>query len=125
MLPIVNKDKHIPLTETSYYTLLALRQPAHGYLIMQMVKQLSAGAVDMAAGTMYGALDNLRRQGLIQEVESPDGRRRTYQITKYGREVLDLDIRRLEHMVAVAKEQGGRRCIDSEYSLISIKRKRG
>lgn len=101
------KDKHIPLTETSFYTLLALRRPAHGYLVMRLVKEMSGGMVDMAAGTMYGALDNLRRQGLIQEVASSDGRRRNYQITEYGNYVLDLDIQRLKHMVSVAEDHGG------------------
>ncbi|OUO87030.1 PadR family transcriptional regulator [Gordonibacter sp. An230] len=104
---MASRDKHLPLTETAFYTLLALRQPAHGYLVMQKVKELSGGAVSMAAGTMYGALDNLQRQGLICQVGSPDGRRKTYQITPYGSEVLELDVRRIEHMARAARESGG------------------
>lgn len=74
---------------------------------MQIVKEMSGGEVDMAAGTMYGALDNLQRQGLIQEVPSSDGRRRNYQITEYGSRVLEQDILRLRHMVSVAENHGG------------------
>lgn len=107
MIIIESRDKHLPLTETAYYTLLALRAPAHGYLVMQLVKELSDGEVDMAAGTMYGALDNLQRQGLIQQVGSPDGRRKTYQITPYGNQVLELDILRLRQMIEASEKQGG------------------
>lgn len=102
----MTRDKHLPLTETTFYTLLALQQPAHGYVIMQQVKALSAGEVDMAAGTMYGALENLQKQGLIQLVGLAEGRRKTYQITPYGMQVLKEDVNRLRHMVAVATGQG-------------------
>lgn len=37
----MNRDKNLPLTETTYYVLLALLEPAHGYLIMQKVEELS------------------------------------------------------------------------------------
>ena len=51
----MNRDKNLPLTETIYYVLLALIEPAHGYAIMQKVEELSSGQVRLAAGTMYGA----------------------------------------------------------------------
>lgn len=97
------RDKHLPLTETTYYTLLALRQPAHGYVIMQQVKELSGGEVNMAAGTMYGALENLQKQGLIQLIGLTESRRKTYQITPYGMQVLNEDIHRLHHMIQAAQ----------------------
>jgi DNA-binding PadR family transcriptional regulator len=52
------RNKKLPLTETTYYVLLALLKPAHGYVIMQDVEELSNGTVKMAAGTMYGAYDS-------------------------------------------------------------------
>lgn len=102
----IKRNKHLPLTETTFYTLVALQQPAHGYLIMQQVQDMSSGAVKMAAGTMYGMLDTLQRQGLIQQVGSPDGRRKTYQNTPLGNRLLMQDLQRLKHMIAAA-EQGG------------------
>ena len=47
----MKRDKNLPLTETIYYILLALLEPAHGYLIMQKIEDLSDGDVRMAAGT--------------------------------------------------------------------------
>ena len=58
----MNRDPHLPLTETVYYVLLALLQPAHGYLIMSRVEEMSGGQVRLAPGTLYGALDNLGKR---------------------------------------------------------------
>ena len=47
------------LTEAVYYILLSLTEPLHGYGIMQNVAQLSNGRVNLAAGTLYGAINTL------------------------------------------------------------------
>ena len=51
------------LTESTYYILLSLYHPRHGYGIMQETQQLSGGRVRLAAGTLYGALNALKRGG--------------------------------------------------------------
>ncbi|EDW4537570.1 PadR family transcriptional regulator, partial [Salmonella enterica subsp. enterica] len=71
----MSRDKHLPLTETVYYILLALAEPAHGYLILQKVEELSRGQVRMAAGTLYGAIDNLVKLKWIEPVATADSRR--------------------------------------------------
>ena len=95
------RNKLLPLTETTFYILLALRQPSHGYQTMQTIEALSNGQVRIAAGTMYGAIENLQKQGLIQAVPSPDPRRKVYQITPYGQQILAQDVLRMQHMVHV------------------------
>ena len=35
------RKKYIPMTETTYYTLLAVTTPRHGYAIMQFVGRLT------------------------------------------------------------------------------------
>lgn len=104
-MPII-RNKLLPLTETTFYILLALRKPGHGYQIMQTVEDLSNGEVRIAAGTMYGALENLSKQKLIMAVPSHDPRRKTYQITGYGAEILRLDIQRLRQMTKAAESEG-------------------
>ncbi|WP_284645125.1 PadR family transcriptional regulator [Paenibacillus silviterrae] len=101
----MGRDKHLPLTETVYYILLALVEPAHGYLIMQKVEELSGGQVRMAAGTLYGAVENLVKLKLIQPVASEDSRRKVYAITDKGLEILRLDFERMKHMMDVTKER--------------------
>jgi DNA-binding PadR family transcriptional regulator len=98
----MNLNKLLPLTETTFYVMLSLLQPAHGYAIMQKVESLSGQKVKIAAGTLYGALENLSRQKLIQEMPSEDRRRRVYLLTDKGRNLLNLEIERLKHLVAVA-----------------------
>lgn len=95
----MNRDKNLPLTETTYYILLSLLVPAHGYLIMQKVEELSDHQVKIAAGTLYGAIENLLKRELILAVKSEDKRRKTYVITEKGKEVLQLDFERMQHMM--------------------------
>lgn len=54
------------MTEAMYYLLLALLRPAHGYRLMQQVSEASGGRVTMGAGTMYGLLSKLEKEGLIK-----------------------------------------------------------
>ncbi|WHY87244.1 PadR family transcriptional regulator [Neobacillus novalis] len=100
----MKRDKHIPLTETVYYILLSLLEPAHGYLILQKVEELSYGQVRMAAGTLYGAIENLLKLKFIQPVESGDSRRKVYKITEMGKEILRLDLERMQHMIGITEE---------------------
>ncbi len=94
-------NKHLPLTETTYYILLSLLEPAHGYIMMQKVEQLSNQRVKIAAGTMYGAIENLLKQQLIKTVQSTDKRRKTYVITEKGIELLRLDCERMKHITYI------------------------
>ncbi|GIQ69307.1 PadR family transcriptional regulator [Xylanibacillus composti] len=97
----MNRDKQLPLTETTYYILLALVEPAHGYLIMQKVEELSHGQVKLAAGTLYGAIENLLKHQWIAAVKSDEKRRKTYVITEKGIAILRLDYERMQHMLAI------------------------
>lgn len=96
----MNLSKKLPLTETTYYILLALYQEGHGYAIMQKVEELSGGRVRIAAGTMYGALDNLLNQKLIISVPTQDARRKIYKISTSGIELIDLEVNRLRSLIS-------------------------
>lgn len=102
----MNLSQYLPLTETTYFILLALLKPGHGYYVMQKVEDLSGGKVRIAAGTMYGAIENLLKQGWIVSVPSNDKRRKVYQITPLGRAVLNLETARLRDLVHIAESCG-------------------
>ena len=95
----MNRNKYLPLTETTFYILTALLVPGHGYAVMQKIENLSSGKVRVAAGTMYGALENLQSQGLIAPVPGPDKRRELYPL---GREILHSEAERLRYLAGVA-----------------------
>lgn len=99
------RNKKLPLTETTYYVLLALLKPAHGYVIMQEVEELSNGTVKMAAGTMYGAIENLLKLKYIVQVDDEDSRRKVYTITDEGKSILRQQFERYEHMIQITKSR--------------------
>lgn len=97
MLNDVNASKYLPLTEATYYIMLSLVEPLHGYGVMQMVKEVSQGTVKVGPGTLYGVFSNLEKEKLIVKVSEED-RRKCYTLTPKGRQILLGQIKRLEIM---------------------------
>lgn len=66
------------------------QEPAHGYAILQRLRQRSGGAFDLAEGTIYPALHRLERDGLLSSAWSVQNgrRRRVYSLTRSGRSTL-------------------------------------
>lgn len=95
----------IALTEAVFYILLSLDQPMHGYGIMQNTEKLSGGRIRLAPGTLYGALSSLQEKGWIEALPGSNSRRKKeYQITPVGREIVRAEIRRLEELLRNGKE---------------------
>ncbi|MBQ8510008.1 MAG: PadR family transcriptional regulator [Clostridia bacterium] len=93
------------LTEAVYYILLSLTQPLHGYGIMQKVEQLSGGRVKLAAGTLYGAISAMLEKGWIRQLPEERGsRKKEYEITDVGRDVLHRELLRLEELLRNGRE---------------------
>ena len=89
------------LTESTYYILLSLYTPQHGYGIMQRTEVLSGGRVRLAAGTLYGALTSLCDKGWIAPLPvGENSRKKEYQLTAKGLEVLKNELNRLRQLVA-------------------------
>ena len=67
--------------------LATLREgPAHGYAVIEELKQRSGGAFDLAEGTVYPVLHRLEADGLLASAWSTAGRRRrVYRLTRRGR----------------------------------------
>lgn len=95
-----------PMTEAMYYILLALMSPNHGYSLMNEIKAVSNGRVNMGPGTLYGVLKRIQKEGLI-ELKEDDGRKKVYSITESGGRALQEEYNRLLTMAddgAVLKE---------------------
>ena len=89
------------LTESTYYILLSLVTPQHGYGIMQQTEQLSGGRVRLAAGTLYGALNALCEKGWIKPLPAvQESRKKEYKLTEKGLTVLKNELNRLRQLVA-------------------------
>ena len=89
--------KYLPLTESTYYIMLSLIDPLHGYGVMQKVEEISRGTVRLGPGTLYGVFTTLEKEGLIVKVKEEE-RRKSYTLTQKGKDVLYGQIERLEIM---------------------------
>lgn len=95
---------YVPMTETGFYILLCLQKPNHGYGVVQRVEQMTGGEIRLAPGTMYGSLSKMEKDGLIQFVKEEE-KRKIYEITELGTEVLQLEKKRIERLFRNAKEE--------------------
>jgi DNA-binding PadR family transcriptional regulator len=74
--------------------------PKHGYAIMTDVAAFSG--VRMEPGTLYRALARLERRGWVRPLAAA-GRRRPYQITAAGQEILAEQVTTMQQIVQVAR----------------------
>ncbi len=102
-------DSLLPLTPAMFYVLVALADgQTHGYAILKEVEQLTSGAVRLSTGTLYGIIKRLLADGLIREAAltaKDDERRRSYDLTAFGRDVARAEAARLEHTLAIARRK--------------------
>ena len=90
------------MTETGFYILFCLQKPQHGYGLGLQVKKMTDGEVSISAGTMYGTLSKMEKDGLIV-FEREEEKRKLYQITELGKEVLQLEMKRIERLYKNSK----------------------
>lgn len=99
------KKVYVPMTETGFYILLCLREPNHGYGIVQKVRELTDEEIIISPGTMYGSLSKMEKDGLISFIREEE-KRKIYEITVLGKKVLELELRRIERLYRNAMEVG-------------------
>ncbi|WP_189060495.1 PadR family transcriptional regulator [Longimycelium tulufanense] len=100
------------LSEQAFLVLTALAdEPRHGYGVLQEVDRLSDGRVRLAAGTLYGVLDRLTRQGLVvvdrEEVRN-SRLRRYYRLSDDGARTLAAEAARMESSARTALTRLGK-----------------
>ena len=109
-----NAESHLqePLTPAMFHVLLALADgEKHGYAILKEVARRTEGKVRLSAGTLYGIIKRLNAEDWIVESSKrpvaglDDERRRYYQLTEQGRRVAINEARRLEELVAMARNK--------------------
>ena len=94
---------YVPMTETGFYILFCLQKERHGYSITQKVKELTEGQLSISPGTMYGTLSKMEKDGLIAFVREEE-KRKLYSITELGKQILELEIQRIERLYRNSKE---------------------
>lgn len=98
------------LTPATFALLLALTEgERHGYRLIAEVDRLTSGVIVLGPGTLYRTLQRMRVDGLVEEIDLDEEavradrraeRRRSYRITKAGREAVRAEVRRLATLLA-------------------------
>ncbi len=101
----------LPLKPAVFHILLALaRGDLHGYGIMQGVREVSSGHVELKTGPFYRHLKKLLEGGLVREVERPDDvdprRGAHYGLTPFGSQVLSAEGERLTDLLGLTRRLG-------------------
>lgn len=100
------KKVYVPMTETGFYILLCLQTPNHGYGVVQMVEKMTEGEIRLSPGTMYGSLSKMEKDKLIRFVREEE-KRKLYEITELGMEVLQLEKKRIKRLYRNSTEDIG------------------
>lgn len=97
-----------PLSPPVFAVLLSLAGgEKHGYAMMKDARSPEGGGVNMGPGTLYGSLERMTRDGLVEESDlQDDERRRYYRLTGRGQSVLAAELERLDAALTSARTLG-------------------
>jgi DNA-binding PadR family transcriptional regulator len=104
-------DDLLPLSPAVFHILLALAEgPRHGYAVMRDIEARTDGVVSVGPGMLYGSIKWLLADRFIVEAPAPRAdaandveRRRYYQLTPTGRQLLREEASRLEADLDLAR----------------------
>lgn len=102
----------LPLTPIVFQVLLSLAgEDRHGYGIIREVERRTDGLMVLRTGTLYTVMKRLVELDLVEESDKrpdpseDDERRRYYRVTAFGKAVTEAEARRLESLVALARDK--------------------
>ena len=91
------REKFQTLTEQMFYILICLQTECCGIDIMDMVKKMTDGRVNVGPGTLYNLLEQFMDERIIAFTKSV-GKKRSYIITDKGRILLEKEYSRLKQL---------------------------
>lgn len=107
-------DALLPLPLAIFHMLLSLSEgERHGYALKREIRKRTGGKLNLGSGALYGSINRMLEQGLIEESEErpdphlDDERRRYYRITALGRRVAQAETVRLQQLVRLAENHLG------------------
>src|SRR5271163_1429517 len=112
-MPRVNRtdvERLLPLPLPVLHMLLTLTEgERHGYALKRAILQRTEGKLNLGSGALYGSINKMLEQGLIEEsAERPDAhlddeRRRYYRLSALGQRVVEAETMRLRELVRMAE----------------------
>ena len=108
-------DNAQPLAPAIFHILLSLADgERHGYAIRREILERTGGKLKLGPGVLYGSINKLLEQGLIEESgDRPDAhlddeRRRYYRLTPQGRRAAQAEAARMRELVELAAARFGK-----------------
>lgn len=98
--------KYLPMTETSFFILLATQEEIHGYGIMKQTKLATKGEIILGAGTIYNTLAKMETDGLITVTHAMENKK-LYLTTYLGTAILMLEKARLVRNLTIVNALKG------------------
>ena len=89
------REKFVTLTEQMFYILLCLQEECCGTDIMDRVRKITAGRVNVGPGTLYNLLEQFSEEGIIRLTKT-EGKKRSYIITAKGAALLEKEYARIQ-----------------------------
>src|SRR5580693_2564629 len=103
-----------PLPPVIFHILLSLGDgERHGYALKREIVQRTGGKLKLGPGVLYGAINKMLEQGLIEESDErpdphlDDERRRYYRITPLGLRVAQAEAVRMRELAQFAQDKLG------------------
>ena len=93
------RAKFQTLTEQMFYILLCMKEECRGMDILETVRNMTGGRVNIGSGTLYDLLEQFVEEDIIAETKA-EGRRRSYIITEKGKTMLAGEYERLRRQAA-------------------------
>jgi DNA-binding PadR family transcriptional regulator len=90
--------------------------PKHGLAILADLRETAEST--LGPGTLYGVIARLESRGLIERLEAEDARRRPYQLTARGIEVLRTQVEMMEQFVARSVSRIGQLAPNLVWGLV-------
>lgn len=90
------------LTEVTFFILLSLYKPKHGYAIMQFIEDETKGRLILGAGSLYGAINSMLDKKWIEPFGDDNHRKKEYIITSLGKEINKREKKRLNEIIEIA-----------------------
>ncbi len=115
---VKNRETHAdqlhPLPLAVFHMLLALSEgERHGYALKREILHRTGGKLNLGSGALYGSINKMLDEGLIEESEErpdrhlDDERRRYYRITALGLKAAQAEAARLRALVKLADDSLG------------------
>lgn len=100
--------KTTPLSPSVFAILLSLAEAEkHGYAMMKDAIKPEFGGITLGPGTLYGTIDRLIRDQLVEESSNSDNeRRRYYRLTQQGLKSLTAEMERLSAAITQGHKLG-------------------